>query len=303
MFGKTYPQITQIEPPIRSSVQSRSGTPALLHSYCSKLVGVHAVRICSSIRVICGLILGPLVGCATPLTNKIEVGQDPFVIGVGEGADRQTDLYAAPASGGSFVRLTFNRPAEHSPRLAPDGLRVAYLRQDPAGWSLVVLDLSDNGERSVALPRDLGSEPRLGWNEAADTVAVLGTMAFLAPAAGSLGLLPVAPGGLARADSLTREWVGPSREGALGRCEPSGEVCIRVGPALTPLGPGVSGAIRWGADSVGYFQGGNFEIRPLRGGRARRPLWEAIPENLRELTYFAGGSPQVTTRSGVSGRR
>ena len=36
-----------------------------------------------------------LAGCGvTPLTNRINIGQEPFVIGVGEGSDGFSDLYA-----------------------------------------------------------------------------------------------------------------------------------------------------------------------------------------------------------------
>ena len=86
----------------------------------------------------------------TPLTNKINIGEEAFVIGVGEGPDSLTDLFAAPAGNGAFARLTFNRTEEHLPRLSPDGLRVAYLRRAPgeSQWSLVILDLLSNAEQT-----------------------------------------------------------------------------------------------------------------------------------------------------------
>ena len=44
--------------------------------------------------------LSLLTNCSiTPLTNKIRVGEEPFVIVVGEGRDGETDLFAAPAGG------------------------------------------------------------------------------------------------------------------------------------------------------------------------------------------------------------
>src|SRR4030095_5702972 len=95
-------------------------------------------------------------GCTTPLSNRIAVGEEPFVIGVGEGPDRQTGRYAASASGGTFLRLTFTRLEERLPALSPDGLRVAFFRVNPgdsaAGWALVIYDLRRNGERSAPLP-------------------------------------------------------------------------------------------------------------------------------------------------------
>ena len=47
-----------------------------------------------------------LGGCSvTPLTNKISVGEEPFVLAIGEGPDGMTDLYAAPAHGGEISGL------------------------------------------------------------------------------------------------------------------------------------------------------------------------------------------------------
>jgi hypothetical protein len=48
------------------------------------------------------------------------------------------------------------------------------------------------------------------------------------------------------------------------------------------------GAARWGADSVGYFVGPDFEIRPNGAGRARRLKLLPPRANPRELTFFPG---------------
>jgi hypothetical protein len=225
----------------------------------------------------------------TPLTNKISVGEDAFVVGVGEGSDSATDLFAAPASGGNFVRLSFSRSQERAPRFAPSGERVAYLRRSPGSprWSLVVLDLVSAAERSAELPVDAGEPERLGWSADGARVIVKARGYFSTSAtSGRMALLPVDSAALSSADSLTHELLGASREGVVEPC--AGGLCVVVGDAVTPLGSGVSGAIRWGADSVGYFRSGEFEVRPLRGGLLRRPAWKALPSRLRELTYHAG---------------
>jgi len=227
----------------------------------------------------------------TPLTNKISVGEEAFVIGVGEGPDSLTDLFAAPAGNGAFARLTFNRAEEHLPRLAPDGLRVAYLRRarGQSSWTLVILDLLSNAEQTSAVPLESGPTGGLGWS-LDGTQVVLRTgegryYSMNATGSGKARLVPIASGLVVQADSLTRELLGPAREGLVRAC--GGELCVAVGDSLTPLGAGVSGAIRWGPDSVGYFSNGRFEVRPLAGGVPRRPGWKEVPGQLREITYAA----------------
>ena len=233
-----------------------------------------------------------IASCVTPLTNRIAVGEQPFVIGVGEGADSATDLFAAPAGGGSFVRLTFNRAVERLPSLAPEGLRVAYLRRAAEGkgpvWSLVVLDLVTSSERTAALPPAAGAAERLGWSRDGRRVIVraqAGGFWETAVPPGKLSLTP-APDSV-QADSLTTVLLGEPSWARIAEC--GGELCIRSATGeVTRLGPGVSGAIRWGADSVGYFEGSRFAVRPLGAGRLRQPAWSNAPARLRELTYHAG---------------
>lgn len=253
------------------------------------------------------LITGYCLSCGvTPLTNKIKVGEEPFVIAVGEGVDGMTDLFAAPAGGGSFTRLTFNRPEERFPHLSPDGSMVAFLRssgtESGGHWLLVVQNLLTNAERAMPLPGDAGEPERLGWDRDGKRVVVSAAGYFAAtvpPAAPVLARFPA--DSLPLADSLSREVLGDPPQGVVQRCM-NGAACILAADgALTLLDSTVAGAMRWGADSVGYFVPGGFEVRPLRGGRSRRPLWTGAPAGLRQLTYHAG--TQVTTSSGVSGIR
>jgi hypothetical protein len=249
-----------------------------------------------------------LTACSvTPLTNKITVGEEPFVIGVGEGPDGLTDLFAAPAKGGGFVRLTFNRPEERFPRLSPDGSMVAYFRTTGAtvgaAWSLVILNLLTNAERTAPLPGESGVPVGLGWSRDGQRV-VVSAQGYLVSAAPSAPIrfsrmaLDAAPA----ADSATAELLGDPPRARVERCVDGGGACIRSASGeLTALGTGSSGAIRWGTDSVGYFRGAEFEVRPLAGGRSRRPEWSGAPAQLRDLTYHAGS--QVTTATGESGIR
>lgn len=241
-------------------------------------------------RRTCGLLAALLGACGvTPLTNRIAVGEEPFVIGVGEGPDSATDLFAAPAGSGSFTRLTFNRAEERAPDFSPGGMTVAYLRRAPGSqeWSLVVLDLLNGAERSAAIPAGAGEPLALGWSTDGTRVIVRAQGYLSADAApGPLHLVPLDDSAASAADSATRPRLGPAGEGLVEPC--GATLCVRVGTALTPLGPGVSGAIRWGDDSVGYFAAGDFAVRPLGGGLTRRPLWKGPPSRLRELTYSSG---------------
>ena len=226
-------------------------------------------------------------GCSvSPLTNKIRVGEEPFVIGVGEGSDGLTDLYAALAVGGSFYRLTFNRGEERLPELSAGGVQVAFIRRNTTAdpWSLVVLDLRNNREASTPLPRAIGDPTALGWSQDDGVVVVRGHGSLVTPAPpGALWLRSVALDSVRWADSLSSELAGTPPFARITAC-PDG-ACVVAGSDTTRL-PGVTGAIRWGPDSLGYFGSSGWEIRPLAGGRVRRPDWKGVPTRLRDLTYW-----------------
>src|SRR6266540_2090822 len=108
-----------------------------------------------------------LTACSvTPLTNKIAVGEEALVVAVGEGPDGMTDLFAAPAHGGAFVRLSYNRMVESGPRLSTSGRSVAFLRRTAGGErpaEVVVMSLETGGERRIALPADAGAASAVAW--------------------------------------------------------------------------------------------------------------------------------------------
>ena len=248
-----------------------------------------------------------LTSCAvTPLTNRIKIGEEAFVIVVGEGSDSQTDLYAAPAGGGTFTRLTYNRPEERLPRISPDGGMVAFLRPGTGvsgpPWSLVILNLLTNGESVLALPEAGGEPRRLGWSRDGSRVVVSAEGYFVTaapPAAPAFISFPADSQALA--DSITGELLGTPPRGIVRECGTGGLCILAETGELTPLDTGARDAVRWGADSVGYLLPGGFEVRPLAGGRSRRAAWAGAPALLRQLTHHPGA--QVTTSSGVSGIR
>jgi hypothetical protein len=239
-----------------------------------------------------------LASCAvSPLTNKINAGEEAFVIGVGEGADSLTDLYAAPAGGGRFIRLTFNRPEERFPKLSPDGSTVAFLRtagsQKGSPWSLVVFNLWNSSESSAPLPADAGQPERLGWSPDGRQIVVRAGGLFVTPGPPDpLALTAIPPGSAVQADSFSRERLGDPPRGLIRECADRG-LCVFVeGGGMTPLDTEATGAVRWGSDSLGYFLPGGFEVRPLSGGRPRRPVWSGAPDRFRQLTHHPG-TPRV----------
>jgi hypothetical protein len=238
---------------------------------------------------LCGV---TLFGCAvTPLTNKIAVGEDPFVIVVGEAPDGNTDLFAAPAGGGTFYRLTFNRPVERLPRIAPNGKAVAFVRSPDRGSAgapeLVVLDLTTMGEARGPVPEGRTVE-RLGWStDGTRIAAAAGGELFDTPAPpAKTALAPVPADRSATADSATRERLGEPVFGLILDC--GGEPCVVAGADTTRLGSGAADPIRWGPDSVAYRAGPRLEVRPLGGGRPRVPVWTDPPRELREPTHHPG---------------
>jgi hypothetical protein len=245
-----------------------------------------------------------LSGCSvTPLTNKIEVGEEAFVVAVGEGSDGMTDLYAAPAGGGAFLRLTFNRPVESSPRLSASGRLLVYLRRTEAeagASDVVVLDLTNGAEERVALPRKGGAPTAVAWFERDSRLAVRTDSGLYGFAAPSAAAVPTRLQGAdsARADSalgvplgapIAAMVVSCAAPEVAGRRVPArGGLCVRTaGDEIAPLDSLGRDPVRWGADSVGYFTPAGFEVRPLAGGRSRRPEWGGAPARLRDLTYSA----------------
>ena len=232
-----------------------------------------------------------IVACAvTPLSRRIQVGVEPFVIGVGEGPDSNTDLFAAPAGGGAFVRLTFTRAEERLPRISPEGTAVAFVRREGGSgnprWTLVVLDLLTTAEHSAPLPAGTQAPVRTGWARDGSAVVLAGGYFSLAPEQDSL--TRVTPAQQPAADSATRQLLGDPPAAMVGACA-GGELCIAAANGdTTRLGPGDTGAIRWGGDSLGYFTARGFEVRPLSTGSSRRPDWSGKPATLRSLTHHPG---------------
>lgn len=235
-------------------------------------------------------------GCITPLSNKIDVGNEAFIVVVGEGADGNVDLFAAPADGGSFRQLTYSRVAEDLPRLGPTGTSLAFVRErsesEPAGapTMVVVMNLSRGTEVEGALPAGSSPVSRLGFTSAGDTVvARAGEDRWVAAVASPLGWTRAEAGAAQALDSLLSEQVGDPAFATVARCGSGTGFCVvtRQGEE-TALDPRAEDVCRWGPDALGYVVDGRIEVRPLGGGRLRQPTWAATPAKVRHPTHHPG---------------
>jgi hypothetical protein len=242
-------------------------------------------------------------GCrgVSPLGQRITVGTDPFAVVVGEGPDRQTDLFALDAEGGEVMRLTFTRAREAGLALHPAGTVVAFLRRDtgvsdsgPA--SLVALNLINSSEREVAVPAGIGVARRVGWSSDGSRLYVLGDSGIAVSAA------PPAARALTRVDTLSAEWPAADSATAVlfgtpafARLETCAKDCISSAAmpwcVVTPdgkktdLGRVVS-PFRWGSDSLAYTESDKLIVRPLGGGTPRVVPWSRAPERPRDGAYW-----------------
>ncbi len=240
-------------------------------------------------------------GCGvTPIDRQIEVGVDPFLVFVAEGRDGVTDLFAGTPAGGTAWQLTFSRPAERLPRLAPAGTALAFLRELSGGeLELVAMNLLNGAERTTLVPEESRPVTAIGWSEDGSRIFLSGAGQVLAtptPPA-RLSLAPVGEAERPRADSALAVLVGDPPLARVVDCE-TGDVLAEPGRTLCTeaadgrqhlLVAGVEEPFRWGADSVAWRNGSSVVVRPLAGGRTRQIEWTTPPTGVREVTVFLPG--------------
>ena len=244
-----------------------------------------------------------LMGCqgVSPLTNKIAVGQEPLVVMVGTGPDNQVDLFAASPGGGVVHRLSFTRNVEFSPAIHPGGAAVAFLRRatTPADsiTRLSVMNLVNAAEREAVVPPGIGRPQRVGWSPDGTRLYVSGEYGFAASAAppATMELTALEPGHaeIAAADSATAILLGTP---VIARVEACSGSCIATAAqamcVVSPsgerqeLGTLVRWPTRWGADSLGYFDGERVMVRSLGGGPARVVAFTRMPKEAGMLAYW-----------------
>lgn len=235
---------------------------------------------------------GLLAGCeVAPLTHRILVGSEAYVVFVGEGADGAADLFASPSVGGAVTQVTFTRAAESLPALAPDGKRVAFVRQAPgsaAAAEVVVLNLLDNRERRAPLPPNVGRVDRIAWRKDEHGLAIGTTSGALSWAVESGEKMIHRPTGgeAASVDSSLVVGLGNPVRAALVECIDGG-LCVQAADGSnSPLTKDGRDGIRWGSDSVAYFVAEELEVRPLFGGRSRHIHWVSPPKHPRQATVY-----------------
>src|ERR1019366_5808303 len=213
---------------------------------------------------------------------------------VGEGVDHSTDLFAVPAGGGSVAQVTFTPLIEWGPRLTASGDAVAFLRMRDtlpnAHRDVVIMNLLSGGEVTLKLPAEAGVPQAVAWSRDASTLYIRTNhgswQAEAPPAAPRVSAVP--PTATAVTDSALDLWLGEPRFARVISCV-GGGLCI-VGPKrdTTALAPQGHDPIRWGNDSVAWFQQEGIIVRSLGPGRERRVTWPNGPEHPRDGSYAAG---------------
>jgi hypothetical protein len=245
--------------------------------------------------------LGPalaLGACSLPpLRGKAEIGKDAYAVFAAD-APGGTDLFAVLPTGGAPIPLTFSPVEESDPALSPDGATVLFLRHERHGTedrrTVWLLNLLSGVERELVLPPSWKAVPeRAAWSADGRSIYVR-TSGGAAPA---IARFPAPPGsdapallaGAARgqADSSFLVLLGSPAFASVTECG-DGLCTIGADGASTPLASPARDAARWGPDSVGYFTGDRFAIRPLGPGRPRVLQWSPAPANPRRLTFFPG---------------
>lgn len=230
-----------------------------------------------------------------PLRHKFEVGRDPYVVLVADAPDGRGDLWALSPEGSDIVQLTFSLPAEWSPRLAPSGDVIAFLRSreqaDTARTRIWLLNLLNGSEREVSLPDSSGAPLALAWTEDGRALVVRTTRTLFRVNAPPY---PPAPAELAAGDVRVAEQALSVRVGSpafarVAPCEGHAALCVYPdsGPPAT-IAAGGTWPVRWGDDSLGYELDGELVVRPVGPGRERVVRWRQSLVNPRDLTVFTG---------------
>lgn len=232
-------------------------------------------------------------GSLSPLSNKLQVGQEPYVIFVADGEAGVGDLFACKPAGGAVYQVTFTRVDERLPALSPDGTLLAFLRARAPGIAapqlLVVMNLLNGAERQIGLEAPFpdaiawSADGRGLYLRAGERLSVTA-----APPA-QLAIAPVPTAERATADSALSVLLGDPPLAEAVPCD-SGGICARFGDGTlqTITGAGTD-PVRWMGDSVLYREARDWVIRPLAGGRRRMLRVSRDLGHMRSLTVFGGG--------------
>lgn len=229
-------------------------------------------------------------GTLSPLSNRIEVGQEPYIVFVADGEDQLGDLFASAPTGGQTFQITFTRLDERAPALSPDGTQVAFLRGrapgDTSAPLVIFFNLLNGAERRF----DPGiAVTAVAWAPTGRALYLRtseGVRSTLAPPAAPR-VTPVLAAESMVADSAFRILLGDPAMGEAVPCD-SGGVCARLPGGTQVLAAAAHDAARWGSDSVLYVEKGELVVRPLGGGGTRIIRFAGPIRNPRGVTRFGG---------------
>lgn len=234
----------------------------------------------------------------SPLQNRLAPGEEPFAVFVANGEAGLGDLYALRADGGTTIPITYTRVRELAPSLSPAGTALAFIRETVAGnpttRRVVVLNLLNGNEALIPGTRQPAA---VAWSADGTTLYIRTGGEVLAAAAPPAEPRVRALDSLesAHADSAFWALLGTPAFGRAVECPESGVCVVLADGSRNVLAADGRGAVRWGSDSVGYFVGAGFVVRPLGAGRAREVKLIPPREDPREMTFYpgpAGPGPQ-----------
>jgi hypothetical protein len=251
-------------------------------------------------RLLAGLLL--LTACRgslSPLSNKLQVGKDPYVVFTADGEEGLGDLFASPLQGGAPYQITFTRVDERLPALSPDGSMLVFLRSrlpgDTGDVSLVIMNLLNGAERRAVLPQGIRPDAT-AWSPDGQRLFVRAGAVVLAAAA------PPAEARFAEVSAVERPTADSALAVLLGDpplataipCPTAGGVCVRLGAdSLLVVAADAETPGRWPGDSVLYLLKGAWTVRPMGGGKTRVLQWSPAPPHIRQLTTFRGVNTRV----------
>lgn len=248
-----------------------------------------------------------VAGCQfSPLMNRIAVGEEPIVVLVGDAPDGSTDLFAASPGGGPVYQITFNRPVESHPVLAPSGTVVAFFRQPVQGDSttrvVTVMNLLNASERELELPEGAGAPLQLAWRPSGTALLVRtsrGIWELQAPPAQPVPRRLVGEE-MGRAALEVVVTLGSPAFAIVDRCQDGGICSFPLdGRAPQQISARGNDPLRWGADSVAWFDQDRLEVRPLGPGRSRHVMWTQVPPRPRQATYAPGPARRPEGETGL----
>jgi hypothetical protein len=234
----------------------------------------------------------------SPLNHHIKIGEESFAIFVAEGVDHHVDLFAVPGTGGTAAQLTFTALIETHPRLSPRGDVVAFLRMRDTlpgtPRDVVLMNLLGGGEVTIPMPASAGTPQLVAW---ADDETMLyirtdrGAWQANAPPA-KPDAKPVPAASAAVADSMLQLWLGTPRFARAFSC-PVGICVVGANGDTTAVAHNGTDPMRWGPDSLAWFDRNTIVVRSLGPGNSRIISWENGPNNPHDGT-FAAAPPGAT---------